>query len=269
MTLIEYAAAWHRVDTMANGNGYPWKETHMADTTDTCIMVIGAHAADAEVMGGATVLKHVDAGWRAVNLHLTGGEKGHKSLSPEEYLEIKKQEAEEAAKRLGAESVFLQYKDGELPINEEVQMAIADVIREYRPTTILTHWKGSIHRDHTNTYENVLASLFFAGLRTFKRKYPEHRVKHIYFAENWEDEEGFLPEVYLDTTDVFDRYIHAIHAYSLFRGEAATFPYEQWYRGASMMRGAESGSEQAVSLMRHRTYYGSRQKMALFEPEEE
>jgi len=237
------------------------------NASDKCIMVIGAHAADAEVMGGAAVLKHVDAGWRAVNLHLTGGEKGHKSLSPEEYLEIKKQEADEAAKRLGAESVFLPYKDGELPIDEEVQMAIADVIREYRPTTILTHWKGSIHRDHTNTYENVLASLFFAGLRTFKRKHPQHWVSHIYFAENWEDEEGFVPEVYIDTTDVFDRYIHAIHAYSLFRGEAAKFPYEQWYRGASMMRGAEAGYEQAVALMKHKTYYGSRQKVTLLGPE--
>ncbi len=39
-------------------------------------MVIGAHAADAEIMGGATVLKHVDAGWRAVMVHMTPGEKG-------------------------------------------------------------------------------------------------------------------------------------------------------------------------------------------------
>lgn len=239
----------------------------MAKNPDPCIMVIGAHAADAEIMGGATVLKHVDAGWRAVNLHLTGGEKGHKTMSPEEYLEIKKQEATEAAKRLGADSVFLPYKDGELPVSDEVQMAIADVIREYRPTIILTHWKGSIHVDHTNTYENVLASLFFAALRTFEREYPPHAVSHIYFAENWEDEEGFLPEIYLDTSDVFDRYIHAIHAYSLFRGEAASFRYEQWYRGASRMRGAEVGLDRAVALMNHRTYYDSRQKATLLGPD--
>jgi LmbE family N-acetylglucosaminyl deacetylase len=42
-----------------------------------CIMVVGAHAADAEIMAGATVLKHVEAGWRAVLVHLTLGEKGH------------------------------------------------------------------------------------------------------------------------------------------------------------------------------------------------
>ena len=61
--------------------------------SDKCIMVIGAHAADAEIMGGATVLKHVDAGWRAVMVHMTPGEKGHPKLSPVEYKTIKDVEA--------------------------------------------------------------------------------------------------------------------------------------------------------------------------------
>ena len=225
--------------------------------TDNCIMVVGGHAADAEIMGGAAVLKHVDAGWRAVLVHMTPGEKGHPKLSPAEYLTIKEAEAEEAAKRLGATSVMMPYPDGELPVNEEVQMRLADVIREHRPTVILTHWKGSFHRDHNNSYTNTLASLFFAGLRTFQRQYPEHSPKRIYFAENWEDMEGFKPEIYLDTTDVFDRYIHAIHAYSLFRGEVVSFRYEQWYQGASRLRGAEAGFDRAVALMPHASYYGA------------
>lgn len=225
--------------------------------SDKCIMVIGAHAADAEIMGGATVLKHVDAGWRAVMVHLTPGEKGHPVLSPEEYKEIKDVEAETAAERLGAISVMMPWPDGELPVNEEVQMAIGDVIRQYKPNVILTHWHGSFHRDHNNTYTNVLASLFFAELRTFVREYPEHAPDRIYFAENWEDMEGFRPEVYIDTTDVHERYLHAIHGYSLFRGEVVGFRYEQWYEGASVMRGAESGFDHAVALMPYKTYYGS------------
>jgi LmbE family N-acetylglucosaminyl deacetylase len=226
-------------------------------------MVIGAHAADAEIMGGASVLRHVDAGWRAVMVHMTPGEKGHSKLSPAEYKAIKDVEAENAAKLLGAESVMMPWPDGELPVDEEVQMAVADVIRKYKPNIILTHWNGSFHRDHNNTYHNVLKSLFFAGLRTFEREHPEHRVDSIYFAENWEDMENFRPEIYLDTTSVFDRYIEAIHAYSLFRGEVAKFPYEQWYRGTSMMRGAEAGVAQAVALMPHKSYYGAWKKVDL------
>jgi LmbE family N-acetylglucosaminyl deacetylase len=228
-----------------------------------CIMVVGGHAADAEIMGGAAVLKHVAVGWRAVLVHMTPGEKGHPTLSSTEYLAITEREAALAAERLGADSVMMPYPDGELPVNEEAQMRLADVIRQYKPTVILTHWKGSFHRDHNNTHTNVLASLFFAGLRTFEREYPPHAPAQIYFAENWEDMEGFRPEVYLDTTDIFDRYIKAIHAYSLFRREVVPFDYEQWYRGASLMRGAEAGFAQAVALMPHQSYYGARRPVEM------
>lgn len=219
-------------------------------------------------MGGAAVLKHVDAGWKAVMVHMTPGEKGHLKLSPEEYKVIKDEEAVNAAKLLGAESVMMPWPDGELPVNEEVQMALGDVIREHKPTIILTHWKGSFHRDHNNTHHNVLASLFYAGLKAFKREHEPHRPQKVYFAENWEDMEDFRPEIYLDTTDVFDRYIEAIHAYSLFRKEVVPFRYEQWYRGASEMRGAEAGFDRAVALMEHSSYYGSRQSVGLLGPGE-
>src|SRR5438876_8344305 len=93
-----------------------------------CIMVVGAHAADAEIMGGATVLKHVAAGWRAVLVHMTPGEKGHRTLSPEDYARIKEDEAGAAAHMLGAECVMLPFKDGELPVDLDAQWAIADTI---------------------------------------------------------------------------------------------------------------------------------------------
>ena len=214
-----------------------------------CIMVVGAHAADAEIMGGAAVLRHVDMGWRAVLVHATPGEKGHRTLSAEEYARVKEQEARRAAELLGASCVMLPYGDGELPVGEEVQWRIADLIREHRPSVLLTHWQGSIHRDHRNTSINVGEALFFAGLPAFKRTHAAHRVSKVYYAENWEDPDGFKPEVYLDVTGVFDRYVAAIRAYGLFRGEVSRFPYEQWYRGCSEMRGAEAGYGRAVALM--------------------
>jgi LmbE family N-acetylglucosaminyl deacetylase len=228
----------------------------MAD--QRCIMVVGAHAHDPEVMGGAAVLKHVDAGWRAVIVHLTLGEKGHPALSPQEYAKIKAEEAHEAARRLGAECVILPYLDGELPVSEAAQWHIADAIRKDRPNVLLTHWKGSFHTDHRNTYHNVMASLFYAGLKTFVREHPAFSPGKVLFCENWEDIEDFVPDTYLDVTEVWDRFIHAMRAYSLFRGEVAKFPYEQWYQGASIMRGAEAGFQRAVAMMKPESVYTRR-----------
>lgn len=230
----------------------------MSDESQPCIMVIGALAADAELMGGGTILSHVSQGWRAVIVHLSLGEKGHKSLDPETYAEIKRSEAKNAADILGAEMLVLDYRDGEIPVSETIQWEIADAIRRFRPNAIVTHWKGSLHQDHINCFENVLASLFFAGLKTFVREYPAHYPRNILFGENWEDEDGFDAELYLDVSPHWKRYLEAIMAYGLVRGEAASFRYLQWYEGASLARGAERSVDRAVALMPHRTMYSQR-----------
>ena len=226
-----------------------------------CIMVIGAHAADAELMGGAAVLAHQAQGWRGVLVHLTLGEKGSKTLSPEEYAVQKREEAQRAAAILGCDMEVLPYLDGELPANEQVQREIAELIRKHRPTVILTHWKGSIHTDHERTYENVLRSLFFAGLKTFVTDYPNHYPQAIYFAENWEDEDGFVADTYLDVTHFWDTYVEAASSYTLIAGPNPPFRYLQWYDGASLARGAERHMDRAVALMRYRTFYGNRAKV--------
>lgn len=230
----------------------------MSQRAQPCIMVIGAHAADAELMGGGAILSHVAQGWRAVIVHLSLGEKGHRSLDPQTYAQIKQSEAEKAAAMLGAELHVLDYRDGEIPVSEAIQWDIADAIRAFRPDVVVTHWKGSLHQDHINCYENVLASLFFAGLKTFVRDAPAHYPTAVLFGENWEDEEGFEAELYLDVSDHWKGYMEAVKAYGLVRGEAASFRYVQWYEGTSLARGAERGVDRAVALMPHRTMYSRR-----------
>ena len=111
------------------------------------LMVIGAHAGDAENMAGAIVLKHTRAGHRATIVHMTLGEAGHPTLSPEVYAQQRQQEVQEAARLMGAAVAWLPYRDGELPATEAVKLEVCDLIRQHRPTAILTHWKGSIHKD--------------------------------------------------------------------------------------------------------------------------
>src|SRR5690606_41809272 len=60
--------------------------------------------------------------------------------------------------------------------------------------------------------ENVLASLFFAGLSTFEREHEAHWVRAVYFAENWEDEENFVPETYIDVSHVWEKYAEAVRS---------------------------------------------------------
>jgi LmbE family N-acetylglucosaminyl deacetylase len=213
------------------------------------IMVIGAHAGDAENMAGAVVLQHTRAGCTAVIVHMTLGEAGHRTLPPEVYAEQRKREVQESARCMGAKAIRLDYADGFLPANQEVKLQVADLIRQERPTILLTHWKGSFHKDHVATYEIVQDALFYAGLPSLKRSAPAHWVPQLYFPENWEDMDGWRADVYMDATEVWDEYLEMLKTHELMRGGVSTFRYYDYYNALGTTRGCLGGFQKAVALM--------------------
>lgn len=216
------------------------------------IMVVGAHAGDAEIMAGGLVAKYTSAGHEAVLVHLTPGEKGHKTMSPGEYAEQKKEEGHKAAVVLGAKAIFLPYKDAELPLNDEVKYQLCDIIREEKPNTLVTHWKGSIHKDHENTYYIVQDAIFYAALPAIERDLPPHGCYSQYFAENWEDPNGFEVDTYIDITESYQCWLEAVKEYELFSGSISSFRYLDYYKSLAVMRGCLSNNKYSVGLMRPR-----------------
>lgn len=227
------------------------------------LMVVGGHISDPENMAGALMLKHKRAGWDVTIVAATPGEKGHPTLPPEEYIKMRYADAEASARFIGANLEILPYKDGELPVNEESTWMIADLIRQYRPTVILTHWNGSFHQDHNNTHEIVMKSLFKAGLPAFKREHPHHAVRAVLFPENWEDMEGYSADIYVDVSNVFDDYLELLKTHALMRENYASFRYYDYYEALGRTRGALSGFDRAVTLMRPRSMYNFERRSGL------
>jgi LmbE family N-acetylglucosaminyl deacetylase len=219
-------------------------------STASCVLAIGGHAADMEFTAGALVAKYTRAGARAVFLHLTAGEMGHPRLSGEEYARQKVEEANRAARVLGAEARFLPYQDASLPRDDEVAYQIADAIREVKPDVVLTHWRGSFHSDHVNTYHNTQRALFLAALPAIKRAHPAHSPSTILYPENWEDMDGFEPNLYVDIAEVSAQWLEAADQYELFRGGISSFRYRDYYQALAVMRGCLSGFTRAAALMR-------------------
>lgn len=214
------------------------------------ILAFGAHAADIEFSCGAVIAKHTQRGDRATLIHLTLGEAGHPRMSPPDYAEQKKVECQQAAEALGAEVRWLPYPDGALPATPEVELAVCDLIRELRPRIVLTHWRGSFHQDHAVAYHVVMRGLAKARLASCQRPLPLHTVERVFFPENWEDPQGFRPEVYVDVSQSYEVWLEAASKYALFRGEVVAFPYRGYYEALAFIRGAESGCPRAAALMR-------------------
>ncbi len=213
------------------------------------ILAVGGHAGDAEISSGMALCRHVREGKRVAMLHATLGERGHPTLSPADYAEQKREEARKAAAVIDAEVYFLPYMDGELPVNDEVKLAICDAIRECRPEVILTHWTGSMHKDHTNTYLCFPDSIFYAALRTMERPLPNHWPRQLLYAENWEDPYGFVPELYLEITEEdLKLWEEMATQYGLFRNEWKTFRYVEYYKALAKVRGLEVSTDYATAF---------------------
>jgi N-acetylglucosamine malate deacetylase 1 len=213
------------------------------------ILAIGAHAGDMEITTGALLAKHSAKGDRVVILHLTPGERGNPAMTPEEYAVQKRSEAEQAAVLLGAEVIFGPYHDGEIPDSDEARRYVNDVIRQIKPTHVITHWKNSIHKDHSITHSIVTDAVLLASLEGVESKYIRHRgVRGIYFAENWEDMEGYQPYIFVDITDSFDVWKEAISRYEFIVGDISAFPYYDYYTSLARVRGALARSTYAITF---------------------
>lgn len=213
------------------------------------ILAVGAHAGDMELTCGALLAKQRSLGDRIVLLHLTLGEGGNPKLTPEEYGRQKRREAAEAAAALGAEVLFGPYPDGDLPDNRDARKYVAEVIRQVKPTNIITHWRESLHKDHAAASAITRDAVLLASLPGVKRTEPAWRgVRSIWFAENWEDAPEFSPYLYVDVTGFLPQWREAVTKYEFVRGGISTFAYLDYYSALATVRGAEARKSQAVAF---------------------
>lgn len=229
--------------------GQPSRETSGSGSPKpSSVMAIAAHPGDAFFAMGAPVALATHQSGAGFLLSLTLGERGSSTIPPQQYGVMQRDAADKAAALIGATPLFLAYRDGELPDNDEACLAVCDLLRRYKPTTVVTHWKGSWHKDHRACYEIVQNAIFYAGLAALAREQPAHEVRQLFFADNWEDADGFVADTYLDISPVFEQYSNACSTFPMWRGETG-FRYNDYYSSRAVESGCLSHCRYAVSLM--------------------
>jgi LmbE family N-acetylglucosaminyl deacetylase len=226
----------------------PSENSGWQDKNFSNVMAIAAHPGDAFFAMGAPVAVATHFGGQGSLLSLSSGEKGSPTIPAEQYGSLQREAAHKAAALINAKALLLQYPDGEIPIHEEAKFAVCDLIRQYKPLTIVTHWKGSWHKDHRACYDIVEDAIFYAGLPSLVRKEPAHGVRELFYADNWEDATGFTADTYLDITSVFDSWTNACGAFPMWRGETG-FRYNDYYGSLAVGRGCLSNFKRAVAFM--------------------
>ncbi|KGA96777.1 LmbE family protein [Alkalihalobacillus alcalophilus ATCC 27647 = CGMCC 1.3604] len=212
------------------------------------LVIVGAHCGDGEIQAGAIAHKYAKNGWNVTFLHLTAGEKGNPPhLSVEEYRKQKIEEAEKVAGILGGKSITLEYKDAELTFNDDIITDVATLMRQLRPDVVITHWENSIHPDHSLCQRIVEAAQLKAGLQGFDLDGLNPHYYPYYHSENWEDMEGYEPDIFVDVTEEFETYLEALSNY-WFIMNSASFRYFDYYKALGTVRGCLNRTEYAQTL---------------------
>lgn len=171
------------------------------------VLAIAPHPDDAELTCGGTLLKMAEAGYRTGILDLTQGEMGTRGTP-----EIRAREAARAAKILGVKlRRNLGLPDARLRVCDEFKTAIAEVIRELEPhTVILPYWQGR-HPDHYTAATLGYEACFIAGLKNYPLGGDAFRPFKVLYAAAYAIA---TPTFAVDITKQYERRRRAILAYA-------------------------------------------------------
>nr|MBI1231136.1 bacillithiol biosynthesis deacetylase BshB1 [Cytophagales bacterium] len=125
------------------------------------ILVIAAHPDDAELSCSGTIAAHIAQGFKVGILDLTQGEMGTRGTPA-----VRLQESEEAAKILGLTARHnLGFSDVFFSEDKAHQVAIARIIRKYKPEIVLANAVTDRHPDHGKGGSLASKACFASGLR--------------------------------------------------------------------------------------------------------
>lgn len=186
------------------------------------VVCVQPHPDDTDVAAGGTVAKLAARGAEVVYVTLTDGRLGtyDPKVQPEELVEVRRREQEEAARILGVrELVWLGVRDGELQPALELRWKLVELIRKFKPDLVMAPdpWLTyEAHPDHRHA--GILASeaVLFAPLphAAPSETLQPHTVRYV--AYYWTRK----PNTFVDVSDYVEIKLKAVAAHKSQFGEA-------------------------------------------------
>lgn len=130
-------------------------------------IAIAAHPDDIELMMAGTLLLLKKAGYEIHYMNLASGNLGSTEHSSEEIKGIRLEEAKKAAHILGAHFHPPICNDLEIFYDLQKLKQVAAVIREVKPTIVLTHSPEDYMEDHINAARLAVTAAFGRGMPNF------------------------------------------------------------------------------------------------------
>lgn len=179
------------------------------------LMIVSAHAADWVWRCSGTIAKYKRQGAAVSVVCLTHGERGESGAlwkQPNQTAETVKatrlKESQAAAEFLGVDEFEMwDYPDHPLVQSEEILNRLNEKIRAFQPTLIITHdWHDDTNADHCVASDIAFNALSMARHKGVPSEIPDTAgIVQIYgFEPSQTERSGYVPQVYIDITDVWE-----------------------------------------------------------------
>jgi len=172
-------------------------------------IAIGAHPDDIEFYMAGTLLLLQRAGYEIHYLNVANGCNGSQRYNARELTRIRRGESKRAAKVLEAHYHESLCNDLEIVYDLRLLRRLAAVVREVKPTVILTHPPVDYMEDHTNTCRLVVTAAFAHAMPNFRSIPPRptadydvtiyHCIPHTMLDPL---RRPVVPELFVNTTSV-------------------------------------------------------------------
>ena len=181
------------------------------------LLAIMAHPDDAELLCGGALAKAAALGDRVGILDLTRGEVGSSGSG-----EIRAEEAVRSTKLLGlAVRRNAGLHDSGLINDDASRSIVVGLIRELRPSVIVTHWREGRHPDHRVAAQLAYDASFLSALKNYDAPGDAHRPDKVVHCLLFREDVP-RPSFVVDITDHIDTKMAAVACFeSQFSGRAS------------------------------------------------
>ena len=223
------------------------------------ILAVGCHPDDLEIGCYGTLAKYIKQGHDVAVCHVANGNLGHVEIMPDELRKIRFNEAEAAAKVIGATHYSIDCNDLYVtPENDELVRRLAKVVREVQPDVVITHNEHDYMNDHMNTCQAVFRATFGASCAHFDMDDPNPAIGVCpIFHMDTVSGAGFLPTEYVDISDTIDLKMEALNCHKsqlVWMLEHDNIDFADMVRTCSRVRGYQCGAEYAEGFRLDRNY---------------
>jgi LmbE family N-acetylglucosaminyl deacetylase len=177
------------------------------------VLSVLAHPDDAEFLCAGTLIRLCrEHGWDVHIASMTPGDCGSAEHDPAEIASIRREEGAKAAAIIGAHYHCLEERDLLITYQERSLERVTRLLRQVRPTIVLTHSPADYMLDHEITSTLTRAAAFAAAVPNFlcDRGHAPRlgRIPHLYYCDPVEGKDPLgrpvPPTLLIDISKVID-----------------------------------------------------------------